>query len=172
MKMRPRRIIIGVGCVVSFTLALMLLRPHDREPQYNGVPLATWLEKYHWRDPEFSRAIKHMGTNAVPFLIQSVQYEEPGWRTWLAHTSSKWPAGALNSGPARWLLGEKAVARAGASVFAFGILGPDADPALGELRRIQQTSKDASTSERARECIEFITERIRIGFDQAPSQSP
>jgi hypothetical protein len=59
-------------------------------------------------------------------------------------------------------MGDKPISRAQASVIAFGILGADADPALDELRRIQRDSKDPSTSERARECIQFITERIAI----------
>jgi hypothetical protein len=45
----------------------VLLRPREREPEYNGVPLSKWLEQYKLRDAEFARAIRHMGSNALPF---------------------------------------------------------------------------------------------------------
>jgi hypothetical protein len=152
---RRRLLLILLGSVASITLAILLwLR--EREPEFNGIPLSTWLERGSSPNyDEFARAIRHMGTNALPFLIRAAKYEEPRWRTWIGRTTSKWPAGALNSRVGQWLLG---VDRS--PVIAFGILGADADPALDELRRIQRDSKDPKTSERAQECIEFITERI------------
>jgi hypothetical protein len=105
---------------------------------------------------------KAYGKQCLALLIRAAKYEEPRWRTWLGSTTSKWPSGALNSRVGQWLMGDKPISRAQASVIAFGILGADADPALDELRRIQRDSKDPSTSERARECIQFITERIAI----------
>jgi hypothetical protein len=159
---RRRLVLILLGCVAAITLAV-LIWPRQREPEYKGIPLSTWLEQYKWEDAEFAAAIKHMGTNALPFLIRAAKYEEPSWRTWLGRTTSKWPTGALNSRFGQWLMGHKSKSRASSSVIAFGILGADADPALDELRRIQRDSKDPSTSDRARQCIEFITERIGIG---------
>jgi hypothetical protein len=159
---RKRLIIIIFGFLAAVILGA-LLWPREREPEYKGIALSKWLENYKWHDAEFARAIKHMGTNALPFLIRAAKYEDPRWRTWLGHTISKWPVGALDSRFGKWLLGDKPISRAGASVIAFGILGPDADPALDELRQIQRDSKDPSTSDRAGQCIQFITERIGSG---------
>jgi hypothetical protein len=142
-----------------------LVWPREREPEYKGIPLSKWLENYKWDDAEFARAIKHMGTNALPFLIRAAKYEEPRWRTWVAHTTLKWWPSADDSRFGRGLLGNKPLSRRGTSVIAFGILGADADPALNELRRIQRDSKDPSTSDCAGQCIQFITERIGSGVD-------
>src|SRR5262245_28043596 len=139
---RRRILLLLVGSVVAITLAF-LIWPREREPEYNGVPLSTWLERGNSSNSkEWARAIKHMGTNALPFLIRAAKYEHPCWRNWLFRTTSKWPAGALTSRVGQWLLGDKPISRRGSSVIAFGILGADADPALDELRRIERDTKD------------------------------
>jgi hypothetical protein len=163
---RKRLIIIICGFLAALILGA-LLWPREREPEYKGIPINTWLERYKGGDAEFAAAIKHMGTNALPFLIRAAAYEEPLWRRWLFRTTSKWPAAALTSGWGQRLLGEKPHSRGGASVFAFGILGAQADPALDQLRQIQKNTKDFETAERARECIEFITERIVVEPDHS-----
>lgn len=167
--MHKRRLSLITFACAALTALSALVWPREPEPEFKGIPLSKWLENYSWRDTEFAEAIKHMGTNALPCLLRVAKYEEPQWRTRISRTTSKWPVGALNSRLGQWLLGGKAASRADASVIAFGILGADADLALGELRRMEKSSKDPATSERARQCIRFIEERISIGVEPRPA---
>ena len=168
--MHKRRLSLILFACAALTALIALVWPSEREPEYKGIPLSKWLDNYRWGDAEFAEAIKHMGTNALPYLLRVAKYEEPHWRTRLSRTTSKWPAGALNSRVGQWLLGGKTASRADASVIAFGILGADADPILSELRGIEKASKDPAASERARECIQFITERISIRVEHPPAE--
>lgn len=160
MTRRRRLLFILLGCVAAITLAIFLW-PREREPEYKGVPLSAWLER-GLRDPDFAPALKHMGTNALPFLIRTLKYEEPRCRTWLRNTTSNWPRWLVHNQFGNWLLGyTQSVYEAGTPI-AFGILGPDADPALDELGRIARDSKNPAKSTRAGVCILFITNRIAI----------
>lgn len=160
--MKRKRLAIIIFSFLAAVIVGTLLWPREREPEYNGFPLSTYLDRAHGSaDRDLTQAIRHMGTNALPFLVRAAKYEQPRWRSWLYRTASNWPR-VYNSRFGSWLLRDAPARRAGSSVIAFGILGADADPALDELRRIQRDSKDPVTSERARECIQFITERITI----------
>jgi len=129
---RRRILLILLGCVASITLAV-LVWPREREPEYNGIALSTWLERAgRLRTEGFPEAIKHIGTNALPHLVRAVGYQPPRWRYWLARQ----PPTFSNSRLANWLLDDKRIFRAEGAVAAFGILNRDALPALGELQRI------------------------------------
>jgi|ERR1051326_210896 hypothetical protein len=164
--MKRKRVVIVIFSFLAVVILGALLWPHEREPEYDGVPLSAWLERSNVRGDEFARAIKRMGTNALPFLVRAVEYQEPCWRTWLRHTTPKWPEAARGSRFGRWLLGDKPVVRAETSVFAFGILGADANPALAELRRIEKVSKDPATSRLVSESIQCII----IARDHRPAR--
>jgi hypothetical protein len=158
MRTNRRLALILSGCVACMILAF-LVWPREREPEYKEVKLSVWLDR-GWRDPDFAPAFKHMGTNALPFLIRAVKYEEPLWRTWFQRATSNWPRSFRNN----WLWhrpwGLNPEIRARSSFIAYGILGADADPALYELRQIEKTSKNTDISRRASVCIAFITHPI------------
>jgi hypothetical protein len=158
---RRRPHLILLGCVVATTFAVFVW-PREREPEYNGIPLSTWLEQYQGRGDEFPRAIRHMGTNALPFLIRAVKYEEPRWRTWVGRATSHWPRSLLNNQLGHWLLGRSPEFRASGSVFAFAILGANARSALDELERTAKFSKNQNASARAKACLLFIRGRIEV----------
>src|SRR5580765_2189932 len=118
---RRRLVLILLGSVAAITLAVFIW-PHEREPEYKGVPLSAWLDRGR-RDPDFAPAFKHMGTNALPFLIRAVKYEEPRWRTWFHRATSNWPRSLRNNSLWHRLWGLTPEIRASSSFFAFGILG-------------------------------------------------
>jgi hypothetical protein len=65
-------------CVVTFW-------PHDNEPKYNGKTLTQWLEisrsrRYDNRWPQAEDAVRHIGTNALPWLTKWISYETPKWQ--------------------------------------------------------------------------------------------
>ena len=60
----------------------------DRQPSYQGKPLAYWLclknndDDDAVRDePHFEEAIRSMGTNCLPCLLKWIAYEPPTWKT-------------------------------------------------------------------------------------------
>jgi hypothetical protein len=130
-----------------------LFWPREREPEYKGWPLSKWLEDYNsGHSREFVNAIDHFGTNAVPLLIRSIQYEPPRWRTWLIGTARKWPARASNSRFGEWLFNDRKEQQAVGAIMAFGILGQRAEPALNELG-ILVHSKSSKIASRANWCV-------------------
>ena len=60
----------------------------DRQPSYQGRPLAYWLclknndDDDAVRDePHFEEAIRAMGTNCLPYLLKWIAYELPAWKS-------------------------------------------------------------------------------------------
>ena len=132
-----------------------LLWPREREPEYNRVRLSEWLERagrlmrtrprpvkpvHSWSEgtgSEFNRAIRHMGTNALPGLLRAVQYQTPAWRRWLHQKLwFKLPATMTSCRPMQWLSGQRGYDISAGAIAAFGILGDDARPVLDDLKRI------------------------------------
>jgi HEAT repeat protein len=90
------------------------MRASATEPCYEGHPLSYWLRDVQWESsvmpqplrPEAERAIAHIGTNAIPFLLK-----------WMRGGSSSM---AFDSGTPQ----------------AFRVLGPSARSAIPELARL------------------------------------
>src|SRR5215510_13709512 len=95
--MRKRRfylLLIGAVVVIGVLVAVV---SGPREPEYNGRKLSEWVDDYN-RDAWYSsyrkfhsqvaaeEAIKHAGTNALPWLLEWIQYEPPLWRRGLDQT--------------------------------------------------------------------------------------
>jgi hypothetical protein len=125
----------------------VLLWPREREPVYNGVPLTTWLERggLGTNQVEFTKAIEHIGTNALPILLRSVDCKMPGW-SWRSYLYFKFLPNS-DSRFVKWLVDDKAARRAGSAVEAFGILGSRAKPALDSLRRIASKGRPMQLSD-------------------------
>jgi hypothetical protein len=79
--MPTRRFILLVFASGVLGIVLYVVLSHPREPSYNGRSLSSWLERFHTPEglladpPEAGDAIRHMGTNAVPFLLECLRYE-------------------------------------------------------------------------------------------------
>jgi hypothetical protein len=87
---KKRRWIIGfVALAVVFLIAIAVW-PGEREPEYQGKKLSEWLGAYHRdystdaeREAEQRRAdyaVRQIGTNGLPYLLQAVSYDAPAWR--------------------------------------------------------------------------------------------
>jgi hypothetical protein len=81
--------VLTLGAVAFFSLR------GEREPEYQGRKLSQWIALYDQpvmtmrfigmptpSDPN-REAIQRIGTNAIPWLIKWILYEEPGWQAWL-----------------------------------------------------------------------------------------
>ena len=111
--------------VVSFTV--ILLTPG--EPAYEGKTLSEWLDQIDLdaridTNSPAAKAIRHMGTNAVPHLLELMQPDIS------PEEQEKLEFGEPTSGifPRQFFHQEAAV--------AFGFLGPVAESAIPELSRL------------------------------------
>jgi len=124
------------GCGLA-ALIVVLAFPTERQPEYNGRKLSEWLKLYvQSQDPQAADAVRHIGTNALPWLLEWTDYQPPGWKMRLWTNP---PVAMLRTGYARsvyyWLLRSRASDREWPARSGFEILGSVARPALPELER-------------------------------------
>ncbi len=85
---KRRKLLIASGCaLVAATVVIWLWPegepPEKPEPSYNGIPLSEWLATCHagvgpWDvGGAAERAVRSIGTNALPFLMEWIRYELP-----------------------------------------------------------------------------------------------
>ncbi len=83
MKTSPtkRRIVFVVlGACALFAVAVIAFWPGEKEPEYQGKKLSEWCEIRAMTDgtsdqSESAKAIRHIGTNALPFLMRWIGYD-------------------------------------------------------------------------------------------------
>ena len=130
--MRARfRIALLFGFVLAVATAIYFLSPPD--PTYQGVPLNTWLRDWQntrsWEHRlKSEEAVWEVGTNAIPFLLAIFEERDPAFKVMLVQWLEK-------SRLADWSY-RLASQRQAAAVEAFGVLGPKARPALGQLEQM------------------------------------
>jgi HEAT repeat protein len=180
-----RRVTIAVSVTLAAVVMAALVFWHrEHEPEYQGKKLSEWVSLNARRtmtyaplppgtnvyaawpprrkagtlvgtgdDPE--EALRHFGTNALPWMIRAVQYQRPRWkaRLWaLAHflpvsksQQRSWSRAALSD-----------MMRGNDVVSAFHTLGDVATPAIPELSRLMFASKDEQVSRRAMQSLAGI----------------
>lgn len=137
----------------ALALAIILsLRPNS-EPSYQGKRLSWWVVQYEQNPAgreEAQRAIAQIGTNALPTLLQWINYEEPPWRTKLVDRFD--PGGRP---PRRITVFLRHVAMGGAGRRAraanegFMALGTKAHPAIIELATLMGSTRSTFVSRNA-----------------------
>jgi hypothetical protein len=159
---RKGRKAVALISALVLIVAFAALLGRDREPRYQGRPLHEWvniLDSTSNRGPNAppqvtaaERAVQHVGTNAIPFLLRWIVYEwQPSKsKQSIANFAFKIPFSRRLGPVSRWLYsGDSLRFRASAAVNAFEALGPDASPAVPELTRIATTSSDQGPAHRA-----------------------
>jgi len=134
MKMPRSGQALKMIALISFTLAVGICICLCGEPSYQGKSASEWLD--YWDIAGANAAFKAMGTNAVPFLIKTLE-EKPSK---LAEAVDK----ALEAHPGRIPASVEKVlpkahpveARRDAAAFFLGELGPVAEAAIPTLFRI------------------------------------
>ena len=137
--MRRRRVILVVSaCMVAGVLAAFG-ETFGPEPEYGGKTLSQWLVayggldskrqsdlQYHTSptvDPDVkdmaARAVRHIGTNALPFLREWRQGDRPAWTKGMKLWGSAWMEG-------------------------YAILGPAASSAIPELAELTKANPDTN----------------------------
>jgi hypothetical protein len=172
---RKRLLITVSGCIVAVILGV-LLWPREREPEYKGVPLSTWLDRWSLggqvKFTEAQEAIRQMGTNVLPTLTRWIQFEQPGWRVKLSQLSSKLPSFLTDNRTVQLLIVGKAEYHAAMAEFWFYALGSDAQPAVAELQRLANNAGKPETQARAMRCLKLMEAAgIRRAAQNRASQS-
>src|SRR5438105_1989920 len=168
--MRKRRVYLSFFVLLLVGVFLAVFRP-EREPEYGGKKLSEWVESYglpeqwdssnRFRAACFSnadKAIGHIGTNAVPYLVGWVLYEQPRWK-WRLH----YRLGAiLRETPNRAGFRDKRLQRAAGATLAFKALGSEASQAIPVL------SQALTEPERTTSAIYIAAALDSIGAEASP----
>ena len=84
-----RRWVISLAAVVVAAIMVIAFWPGAREPEYQGKKLSEWLEPYAaaattpdsiLKSDSDVQAVRHIGTNALPFLVKWIREETPLWQ--------------------------------------------------------------------------------------------
>jgi hypothetical protein len=143
-------ILIAVGCLVAVVVAV-LVWPGEREPEYQGKKLSEWL-RVPSRKPEAGaaservEAIRHIGTNALPFLLKWIRCDVPPWKAKLQGILAKLPQRIRDSHALRSLTMNEAARRGMLAVIGFQILGRQSEPAIPELAKLANDPKSPEGS--------------------------
>ena len=172
MRVGRKRVILIAAAVLATGLILAMLTSQPREPSYQGHSLSYWVEKFDPHDPSGSiiaingvlvprpdeeTAIKHIGSNAIPTVLNWISYEASPFKTKLASLLERLPPRVsrhITFG------GED---RANRAELVFNILGPEGRAAIPDLTRLARTTSDPA---RACRCIRCLT---HIGTEAFPS---
>jgi hypothetical protein len=145
-------------CVASVLVAgaVVLVWPRGpKEPEYGGKKLSEWMEesgfsywisgnRYYVMSREAQNALHHIGTNAIPYLVQWVGYEPPSWKTKLYAIIQKTFHYTF--------IDHRSLARASraeGATAALQTLGPKAEGAIPELATLANNPKATNSARRA-----------------------
>ena len=157
--MKRRRVIFISAAVGVIVLVAMVVWPRDREPEYQGKRLSYWLEarsrllsqmghgSFHDVDGYNNTldAIRQIGTNGLPCLVEWLSYEPPRWRTWVRNCSTNLPRRIQYSRLCRWVIDDPNRARASRASVGLVVLDEQALAAIPELTQMQTKARDAET---------------------------
>jgi HEAT repeat protein len=140
-----RRIRVALGIwFIPFLGVVAWQFLHHPEPNYDGKPLTTWLQEapmfFEEAEDKTSPsgraaiAIRHIGTNAVPYLIQSARLKDSFLKRFIA-SALPWP----QSIPPIFRPAKETREMAVFGFYALGSMGKDAVPALIELLKDRDT---------------------------------
>ncbi len=151
------------GLITLVVLAAALVVP--KGPRYNGRPLAEWLTIYYESDrpnqdraqrPVAAAAIRTIGTNALPRLLEWLRYEAPPWHRDVARVL---PRCIGNSRLARATL-YRSYHRAEAACLGLQLLGSNVVSAVPELTAMMQDPAHPQTASRATSILDHLKPKV------------
>jgi len=144
--MRKRWVWVSLSVVVVFASVLVATR--DDEPVYQGRKLSEWVDIYEteMKPDRFSptnmssvlenddamEAIRHIGTNGLPCLLNWMSVEPPRWKAAYYKIVDK----VLKRVPTDWWTADKNNIRASRATSAVLMLGPAVRNAIPELTKL------------------------------------
>jgi hypothetical protein len=134
--------LFALACV-AFVFVTMRLTRTDEGPVYRGHPLSYWLVfgQAHPEDETAGEAIRNAGTNALPFLLKWIRYEQPPWKVKVLNATPRRLAAPV------WRLATShREILASQSANAFCDLGTNATSAVPELTALARNTNAPQTS--------------------------
>jgi hypothetical protein len=141
--------------IATALLGVILLTfwPREREPEYRGKKLSYWIGLYTsannpWiypsSDVQAARtALDEIGTNAHPWLLKCVRYDDPAWRWKLEQRIKKTPWLSKANWAKKFARDHLAIGRITRPDFialnGFELLGADASAAIPELKSLMHS---------------------------------
>lgn len=127
----------------------------ESEPSYNGRTLSEWIDEEQRMDfyrqyeqgappsvthQQVQSAVRAIGTNALPLLLQWLRATNSSWKTTLARKTQTWPRWIQDNSALRELTESDAPQKHVRARMGFQLLGTNALPALPQLLRIFKSS--------------------------------
>jgi hypothetical protein len=161
LQVRKRRKLLILSACLAVVIGIAAWPARENQPRYQGWSVSQWLMIYYESDcpgqltnhPAAAAALLSLGTNAVPRLLEWIQYETPPWHRKLARVM---PRRIGNSGPARRTL-YLGFHRAEAARTALRLLGTNAAPAIPQLSALAADQSRPQTASRATEALRSLT---------------
>jgi HEAT repeats len=139
---------ISLAALVVFTTYMLCFRG-EKEPTYEGMTLSQMIKiadtQFGSRDKAktelAAEGIHHIGTNAIPFFLKWMQYDEPELIT-KARESTEFR-------PGKYLIPDGQLVRANVTPRAFWALGSNADYAISDLAHLINLHPSGEVASRA-----------------------
>jgi hypothetical protein len=144
---RGHRILLIAASIIILSLLTWLLWPAEREPEYQGKKLSEWLKvpAHEAKAQGADEAVRHIGTNGIPWLLRWVGYKEPAIKAKAGRWISKLPRRLRKPWVFRWAAADPSkMNRKFSAPLAFRYLGQEgrsAVPALTDMAL--QTNNEA-----------------------------
>jgi hypothetical protein len=155
-KHRRKLIVLAVLAVL---VGVTVLRGHWDEPHYKARSLSYWVGLYttagtnsaaaQRHQAAANEAVRHIGTNALPYLLSWLDYDPYPRAMRIAKMRSHLPTSLTHSRFATWLYRDPSQRRSTGATYALLALGPQAQPALPDLVRMLNTTNSEATPARA-----------------------
>jgi hypothetical protein len=142
---RKRRLYLGlllllvVGGMIGVSVTGAL---REHEPTYAGKRLSEWVMRLSSKnslegESEAEEAIRHIGTNSLPYLLKWISYEPAPWRIKLFETAGTFLKKGLNA-----LFQDRQILLSAGAARAFGGLRRgEAEQAMGTINRMAKDPK-------------------------------
>jgi hypothetical protein len=175
MRIPKNKLKIGLAMVVVGIVAIWLWPGKDDEPSYEGKRLSQWVLELRFGYPDEPQddgkaqvAVRQIGTNAIPYLLEWVFYKSP-FEDRLNQFGGWLPA------PLRFNVGSSKQKRSFGAILAFQAIGEKAKPALPILIHCLTDSPDQTSVLRAKATLVYIQgpaaiELARRMADQSTAQ--
>jgi hypothetical protein len=145
-----RRTVAIAVVLCAATVVVMMAFSRKPEPRYEGRPISFWVARLVGNHSasevkQAEAAIRAIGTNGLPYLIDSLANEPPEWRVKIAHYVPGWLPGSRKF--TSFLRADgKIIARVFSTLSAFAVLGPDAAPAIPALEAMMNDTNRVGAS--------------------------
>ena len=167
VRLKRRKVLIVLVVTVA-TVCVLTLWPKD-EPKYQGRYLSDWVAI---RGPapygsseraQAEVAIQNIGTNALPYLLEWMDYQTPEWKLALHRKLPRWIQG--NSTYGRLIF--SAASRANHSYVAIDVLGTNALSAIPALEAMLTNRTKEHVVQRAIYALNYLGEPGFLTLQQA-----